>query len=585
MPSLFDTFRFTVSDGVTDTIVTPINSGLKRSWQRVDGTRSYRVKLNTKLLFRKDDYVFFKGLYEAGACIEVTILIENYCSGAWVTWFQGVIPIYQGEYNERMCEVTFEVLPNDVYECANKGFNLGVNWLSLIPVSSVKSIKVSLGTLETITCNDNAGTVTSIAPDVPQFYKGCWGTGYTTDANPDPALAWRPISHHQDQFYIGSLTDPDLIQATTTWGRETITSVGAPAGIGWINITGTKWVRPINTMAVSKTYKQIRDTITLDQIEWESMAINAAPLSNARPLGELITAAISGLDCGFTGVVSNFFNINPDGTNPTNAAYTYAADNFQNVFFFQKSDIVRASAANDATRFTLSIQEFLQELSLLNVYWAITNVAGVKTLRIEHYTYFDGANGIDLTLLNSGKYIQGLNSFKSENDVPNFESFAYQESYREKFLVKRITYPPSCATVQGDERTATQLNADFGGLIENPDAGLEGFFLMATEDIGAGEFLINTLGGEPNGAFAWANVLPALWADGRFHLDATANVPGYVVTSIAKRKEQPRITIKHCCSDTFEPSELVKTQLGWGEVKSAEQDTERGTLSLTLLHE
>jgi hypothetical protein len=94
---------------------------------------------------------------------------------------------------------------------------------------------------------------------------------------------------------------------------------------------------------------------------------------------------------------------------------------------------------------------------------------------------------------------------------------------------------------------------------------------------------MNTLGGEANGAFAWENILPALWADGRFHLDATANVPGYTVNSVRKTKEQAQITIPFCCDDTFEPSELVQTQLGWGEVKGAEQDTERGTLKLTLL--
>lgn len=584
MPSLFDTFRFTVSDGVTDTPVYPVNSGLKRSWQKEDGTRSYRMKLNTKLVFRKDDYTFFRAIYDAGVCTEISILIENLCGGDWVIWFEGVIPIQKGEYVASRCEVTFDVAPNDVYECANKGFNSGVNWLALVPLSSSKSIKVSLGTLETITCNDSAGTVTSIAPDVPQFYKGCWGTGYTTDATPDPLLAWKPIAHHQDQFYIGSPTDPDLIQATTTWGRETITSVGPPFGVGWINISGTKWVRPVNTMAVVQKYIQIRDTIAIDQIEWESTAINMAPISNGRSLGEILNAAVLQLDCGFTSVISNFFNINPDGTEPSNPAYDYAADNFQNVFFFQKSDIVRSTASNDATRFTISIKEFLQELSLLNVLWAITNVGGVKTLRIEHYTYFEGTNGIDLTTYGGGKYIVGLDRFKSESEVPNFESFAYQESYREKFLVKRITYPPACTTVQGDERTASQMNADFGGLVENPDAGLEGFFLMATEDVGGGEFLLNTLGGEANGAFAWENIIPALWADGRFHLDATANVPGYSVRSVARGKAQPTITFSHCCSDSFEPSELVRTQLGWGEVKTAEQDTERGIISLTLLH-
>lgn len=578
MPFLLDTYRFTANDGVSDTTVTPLNSGLKRRWEREGNTRAYRVKLTTKLLFKGADYAYFRALYDAGDCTEVTLLIENYCGGAWVTWHEGVIPIFNGDYNASRCEVTFEVKPADVYECANKAFDVRENWLEYAEPATVKTLT---GTIETITCHQS-GVASPGAPMAPGggpyimwFYKGCWGSGYTHLQDPDAALAWRPITHLQ-HYYLGGTFD-----VNTTWAREKVTSVGTPSGDGWINIGGTTWVRPVN-VSNPKITTPIGGLELLEQ-QFEAQIVNSAPVSNGRKLSTLLEAVTAALDCDFDSIISNFFNINPDATNPSNTPYTYAADNFADVFFFQKSDIVRASASNDATRFTFSMREFVKEIELLNVYYAITYVAGVKTLRIEHYTYFNGANGTDLTTLDGGKYIVGLDSFKTESEVPNFESFAWQESYRPKFLIKRITYPPACATVQGNERTASQLCADFGGLVENPDAGLEGFFLMATLDIGGGEYLINTLGGEANGAFAWENLLPALWADGRYHLDATANVTGYTVNSVAKTREQSQITIKFCCSDTFEASELVQTQLGWGEVKSAEQDTETGTLKLQLL--
>lgn len=583
MPNLFDTFRFTANDGTGPTQVFPIASGLRRRYEREGDTRSYRIKLGTKLKFRKADYTYFRAIYDAGECDEVTLLIENYCGGDWVTWHEGVVPIYNGDYKADRCEVTFEIKPADVYECANKAFDVRENWLELVPSSSYIPVKISQGTLETISCTDSAGTSTAISPEIPQFYKGCWGTGYTTDPNPDPLLAWKPIAHHQEQFYVGTPLDPDIIQATTTWARETIDSASPPVGVGWINLSGTTWVRPVNTMAVVQNYTQIRDTVAIDTIDWESMAINSAPISNGRRLSDVLIAATDALNCDIDEFVSNFFDINADGTAPTNDAYTYATDNLSKVFFYQKSDIVRASASNDATRFTFSMKEFLEEMKLFNLSHAITNTAGVKKLRLEHYTYFNGANGIDLTTLDGGKYIVGKDDFKTDAEVPNFESFSYQESFRPKFLTKRITYPPACATTQGDERTARQLCTDFGGLVENPDAGLEGFFLLATVDAGGGEYLMNALGGEANGAFAWENILPALWADGRFHAGATANVPGYTVNSVRKAREQAQITIQFCCDDTFEPSELVQTQLGWGEVKSAEEDTETATLKLSLL--
>lgn len=571
MPSLFDTFRFTANDGTGDHSVTPANRGLVRQWEREGDTRAYRLKLVTKLLFRGDDYTYFRDLYDAGDCEEVTLLIENKCGGEWATWHEGVVPVFTGDYNASRCEVTFEIKPNDVYECAKKGFDTRTNWLDY---AESKSIKTLTGEIETLTCTANPPSAPG-APTLMWFYRGCWSTGYTNSSDPDASLAWRPISHNQEYFLGGSF------KVITTWARETVTSASLPLGAGWINISGSKWVRPVNVSA-SYITNPLPAFPLLEQ-HFEAQVVNSAPASGGRRLSDVLEAAANDVGCDFDEVVSNFFNINPDATNPSNAAYDFAAENFTDVFFFQKSDIVRASASNDATRFTFSLKEFFEEIKLLNVFYSIENDAGVKRLRIEHYTYWDGANGMDLTTLDDGKYIVGRNSFQVESEVPNFESFSYQESFRDKFRTKRITYPAACATVQGDERTARQLCTDFGGLVENPDAGLEGFFLLATYDIGGGEYLMNTLGGEANGAFAWENVLPALWADGRFHLGATANVAGYAVNSIKKTRQQSQITIKFCCGDAFEASELINTQLGWGEVKSAVQDTERGTLKLDLL--
>lgn len=580
MPALFDTYRFTANDGVSDTSVSPIVSTLRRRWEREGNTRAYRLKLANKLLFKGADYEYFRAIYDTGTCTEVTLLIENYCGGEWVTWYEGIIPVFAGDYNASRCQVVFDVKPNDLYECAQRAFEDRKNWLEYATPTTIKATVEGVE-LETITCTTVEPFTPTVYPELWRFNKSCWGTGENNTDDPDPALAWRPLSHVQDYNFL-----VEQVKIETTWVRETIDSATAPAGNGWINISGTTWVRPANlqnSQFLRPPQWPPPDGFFHYIMTYNAIPLNAAPISNGRKLSEILEALVDEMDCGFDQVVSNFFGINPDATNPSNGAYTYALANFQHVFFFQKSDIVRASASNDATRFTFSLKEFWNESKLINVFYSITVEAGVKKLRIEHYTYWEGANGLDLTTLDGGKYIAGLNAFGTDRQIPNFESFSYQESYRERFRTKKITYPAACANTEGDERTANQMCADFGGLVENPDAGLEGFFLMATVDIGGGEYLINTLGGEANGAFSWEKMLPALWADGRFHEDATANVAGYTVNSVARTREQPVITIKFCCSDQFDPSELVNTQLGWGEVKSAEQDVQRGTLKLTLL--
>ena len=587
MPSLFDTFRFTANDGTGATPVFPLNSGLKRRWEREGDTRAYRLKLSTKLLFWKADYQYFKAIRDADSCADVSLLIENKCGGTWSEWFSGQIAIAQGEYNESLCQVEFEVKPSDLYECANKGFSAKNNWLDFNTLAQSVGVKTLVGEIETIVCTDSAGTTTPLAPDVVQFYKGCWGTGYTTDEKPDAATAWRPVAHNQRNIYVGppAPADPDLIDATTTWAREKATSATMPPGDGWINLGGTTWVRPISVTAVVSNYTKVRHTaLTYDTIDWEARVINPEPISNGRPLSVLLPAAVAALNCDIDTVVSNFFNINPDGTAPTNSAYDFAADNMQHVLFLEKSDVVRASASNDATRADLSLKEFFEDLKPLNLFYAIVNVGGVIKLRIEHYSYFNGANGLDLTTLGGGKYIQGFNSYKADEEIPAFEAFSYQESHRAAFLPTKIEYPPACATTEGREISARLMCADLGGLLENQDAGLEGFVLVATHQSGA-DYLLNTLGGEANGCFSWENIIPALLEDGRYHPDASAPFPGYTANTatIKKVKVQPNVTIKFCCSDSFEPSELVNTQLGWGEVKSAEQDTEKGTLTISIV--
>jgi len=573
MPALFDTYRFKANDGMGAQSVYPLASGLKQKWERDGDNRSYRIKITTPMVFRGADYDYFRAIYDTGDCTEVTFLIEQYCGGVWADWYEGVLPIRDGEYNASRCEVRFEIIPDDVYECANKSFEKKTNWLDYASPLTIKTLQ---GTLETISCNQIGLTIATPSLIV-RFFKHCWSaTNTTTSSDPDPALAWRPVEHWQD---ISFQSGPAVwkIQGHTTWAREKAISVASPPGVGWINISGTTWVRPVPSTVVIKT------RVGVYGIQYEARTINASPISNGRILSTVLQEAVTATGCPIDSVVSNFFNINPDATAPTNDAYDYAAANFESVFFFQKSDIVRASATNDATRFEFTVKDFLDEIKTLNLFWAIVNEAGVIKLRIEHYTYFEGVNGLNLVTLAGGKYITGMNRFKTKESIPAFESFAWQESYRLKFLTQRIEYPANCVNAGGIDRSARQLSTDFGGLVENNDAGLEGFFLMATEDIGGGAYLMNTLGGEANGAFAWENLLPALWADGRYRLDATATVPGYVVSTVRKTRQQGVITIKFPCSQAFEASKLVNTQLGWGEVEDAEEDTERCTLKLNLL--
>lgn len=117
------------------------------------------------------------------------------------------------------------------------------------------------------------------------------------------------------------------------------------------------------------------------------------PISNTFRINEIIQDIFS---CSGLQIVSNFFNIDPDFTNPDNNEYTFAADFLQDLKIAQSYDIIRESAIEDsfgqsglikAKNFVL---EFNKIFGLLLVYDAEFDV-----MRWEHYTYFQN-KGLNL---------------------------------------------------------------------------------------------------------------------------------------------------------------------------------------------
>lgn len=578
MPSLLSIRRFTINDGVEETDVTPINSGLKYRWQLEDGTRFYRKRLTTKLLFKFSDYTFFKGLYDLGTCNDIVLTIEVFCGGAWATEYTGRIIISDGDYHLDRCEVIYSILPNDKYECFARALKTPLNFLDYGTKVTLQTI---YGAVETTTCTYNGAEFGS--PTLKQFFKSCWFGG-TQEINigftPEADVAWRPIEHNQD---FDTPTSGQL-QLVTTWARETVTYPGGPPpGNGWYNTTGNVWVRPV---LYGKVIQDEFNYTPVDQYNFEAEVADV-DISNGRALAEIIPLIVDALDCDIAQVKSNFFGINPPGDNPSNDAYDWAADYAEEMLLFQKSDIVRASATADAIRLTMTLGDLFTAMrDSMNVYWALEPSGADFNLRIEHWTYFDGQNGIDLTTLDGGIYAEGSNQFSAEGSIPALEKFAYQESFSDNFLEKQIEYPQACSDSDNViDYALGQLCADVGGLLDNDDAGLRGFVLVSAFAIAADTYLIDNTNNEANGAMAWRVLFPALWAYGRYGPEATTTAGAFTVASVRKRKAQIPIKFKYCCdSGEPNPTELIQTGLGWGQVKDMDLDTERDTMTVNLLH-
>lgn len=572
MFNLLNKYRFTANG---DTTVTPVNTGLKRRWELQDDGVSYRKTLATELVFKGSDYEYFTGLIEAGEECEVSMLIEKYCSGDWSEYFTGRIVLSEHKRDYDSCEISFRVQPDDSYQCAKENFGEENNWLTY---GTAKTLVGLYGTIEAIVC-DYDGLV--VIPNVQLlFLRDCFsGDGphdVQFDPDPDPDLAWTPVNHNQ--IFTGNTVGVSEVQIETRWEREIVTQVSPPPGYGWVNLGGDDWARPITV--ISSTQEQMELTYTYDAVTLDE----TFEVSNGRLLSDVLESAIMATGC-VDEVVSNFFNINPDGTNPENDAYDFAKDVdavMQEVLIFRNSDVINPDASNDATYLPLRLTDVLNDLrDGLNVHWAIVNEGGTVKMRVEHWSYFEQAvSGINLVTLADGKYIDGLKRYELEGEVPTFESFTWQQAYSAGFLKSYIRY--SCPT--GDElpRQTKQMNADFPGIYANTGAGYDGFmFVCAYLDSGT-DYLIDNRSGVANGSMKWLYILQKLWPFGRPSMQATG--PGsFEVETVKKRKVQAQIVMPFCCDD-FEPTDLVTTQLGDGQVKSAEDDTEAGTMTLNLLH-
>ena len=584
MPSLLSTRRFTIYiDGVSDQTVTPVVSGLKYRWQLEEGTRFYRKKLSTKLLFKGADYTYFKTIYDGGACSSVTVLIELYCGSAWREEYNGKIVIGQGSYHLDRCEVEYDIQPNDAYDCFKRVLKTPLNWLSLTdPVTA----KPAYGTNELETCSFS-GIEFGSPLGAKMFYKDCWSGGAfdtTEDPEPDASTKWRPVQH--DKVY-----DPDNtpeLTIETVWAREAVTQVGTPPGSNWVNIGGNDWVRPIPLGSVY--VDSLFPYLTGDRYLY-GFFNHSNTISNGRLLNDLLPAVVTALGCAsVTDVYSDFLNITPPGDAPANDAYAWAGNYAESILLFQKSDIVNEDAANDATTLNMTLQDFLNSLrDAFNLYWSLEPIGGGDyALRIEHWTYYEAANGLDITALDGGVYTRGNNQFTAETQVPPAEVFRFQEAHSTRFLESQIQYPAACS--DGEENIVYEqkdMSTDVGGLMNNPAASLQGFVLVSTvHDYGDGSYLIDNTNNILNGAMAWDELHDALWKYGRYHTEATSTASGtFAVDTTRRFKEQQRFSFKYCCEATdFDPVQLLQSGLGWGQIKDIEHDTERDLMNVTLLH-
>ena len=571
----------------------PTNGAIQWGWRKEDGFFIKELASELRLQNLAGENIFdFDKLYQIvqskEICEPINLKVDKVCKGGGTTeFFNGYLSIIDGKYDVDKCEVMIKPRSLDGLSCLVDNWEREHNFFDLgDPVTAVRLE----GQIETLTCNE----------DIPnQFFNvidnGNGGINffYATNCLPPPDNL---VEQYGGQFSVlstymtwtgntGLFENPlqGTLHIETTWVREKWTGSGVPTDGGWKE-EGGNYYRRVETFLVDET-PAIPGTY--GSVFQNYAYMNA--IGNGRYLNDVLQNLIN-QGCNYN-IVSNFFGINPDGTEPDNIAYDYAADNTQELILFDKIDAKTLNPDELGTNKPMTLKALWEDLkTIFNL--EIRLDEGV--LRIEHVSYFENKFMLDLTREDLQYAIKHRGKFEyKKEELPKFERFSWMDDLENSFFDNgTIEYTGVCVDQYENKEIlhAVQfISTNVDQMIRTPDKVQDdGFALVATVDHvilrGAPEGIQT---GYVNGVLSWDWLFRYVHRWKRKKMYGLMNGVNTQFIGRPKNRSQKDIKVHICCEeiDQFSPDDLVKTQFGWGAVESATYDEPSEILTLNLLHD
>lgn len=503
-------------------------------------------------------------------CVSLDVKVQ-FCNPDTMTFediWTGYIALKKPElFDLNNCLLEIKPETTDIYSCLIDNWKANID-LFEIPIRA--SVDTIIGELEYQTCT----YIQNSAGGFNNTFTPCLSS----------AEGWTLIYRDSAEIYERN----DLIDQADVYDRyvrQFIISVTQPAP-GWIDIGSNKWVYTVPTK-LDKTEKRVNNYVSsgiaFTQIQYiwyyEEVDFEA---DNGIEFIDLIAQLIP---CDGIPLVSNFFGINPDGSEPDNIAYQYASDYLQELLVFQASDIINADASQNATIFDVEIGEQLEDiLKFFNCkfYYDIED----EVNRLEHVSYLNTKKGIDLL---DQRYRDIKDSFKfkyNQDDIPEREIFKFKyDTNSAKFDDAKIVYDFKCSN--GEEDTI-RLNTIVTNITEilNNDEYLNENSLFATVLVATSDGVVLSRDGIVNGHLSFQAIVEALHIFEKPLPIGIVNGVETVFESVRHTREQEVVfTIRDDQYHyNFAPQKRYKTQLGWGKVDSAKYNPKDFQLSSKLMH-
>jgi hypothetical protein len=381
-------------------------------------------------------------------------------------------------------------------------------------------------------------------------------------------------------------------------------------------------VNPNDFVGPISDYWQLvcNECVDSDPVWWNNPPVDLVEsYTHGRNLQDVLLFLAQGACPDIIGIVSDFFEINADGSFPTYTPginYVTGAANQvsgNTTIFVQKSDVLDPTASQPATVGNMTFNKLMQYLDdVFNVKWF---VMGDNNLRLEHRLFFRQANIKDLTVGEDGERMIGQNKYSYLNDErPKTEYYKWMEAQSTDFVGAPITYPAVCVSPQiGGPRGNTlpilqensvthnvdQITTDIEYILAAPsEISPEGFVLFSTTATGGGNFTINsevgllTNNAVQNGHLSWANLHYNYHRYYRVLLEGYMNNIPETFFSMRPTKQQENVIQPDCCGTGIDdnvstdiPYPSVTTVFGEGTVAEYKKRWKTNQITMKLLYE
>jgi len=447
------------------------------------------------------------------------------------------------------------------------------------------------------------------------------------DTEPNPIEGWTEVtSADGDQIWVRPADVAEFYLFDDRLGATT--GQGADVNIRVESSVGKRWrVYDIPYMGY---YRQPYDVDTSGR----RGAINGK-LGNRTDLGNVINGIIGFCNGEDLSVYfrSNFFNWNAYGTQPYNEAYALMDDLLSKgtLYCYNLVDVAYTypgiSGFETSTYQKIDGLEFLKALKeYFNLGFSYDDATNYVT--IEHISYFDLERRIDLTAEELVDYIRGNHKYKYDSQKsPLKEEYRMAMEASNTFTMD-ITYSGNCIGPDRQTEQHTSVNIytdlryisdvrsegvtyDTSQMVIRPDETpvlfqprlvIDGkkfqednpfkhpaqntIFLALIDD--NDHFVWDENYPRPNELLSY-RALEVLHYWKRPELEGTINDDELPTDFLTQRrlKQQVDLTFPICCDDVdnFQGNILVKSQMGWGEIKKAVISDPPQEMTVSLLHD